>query len=141
MKIMALFFVILMFGSTFAYALMNMFGNESEEISIPQEKILNYELNDAQRKYLLTRGYTLIEYYFPDGCLDCISTKNNLEQLTQRSEGQIYLQEVTKGETTGIVLTSRNGQKILTEPTGEEIETTVCSLLLQKPLWCVTSKI
>jgi len=142
MKTMALVFILLMFGSTFAYAILSSFTGQNEEIQIPQESILNYELNEQQRKYLRSRGYTLIEYSYPTGCLECIDVKNKLEQITQDSEGQIYLQELTVvGSSSKFTVTSLNGQKILNNPSVEEIETTVCDLLMNRPLWCVTSKI
>ena len=142
MKTMSLFFILLMFGSTFAYAILSSFTGQNEEIQIPQEKILNYELDEQQRSYLRSRGYTLIEYSYSTGCLECIDVKNKLERITQDSEGQIYLQELTiVGSSSKLTVTSLNGQKILNNPSVEEIETTVCDFLMKRPLWCVTSKI
>lgn len=142
MKTISLFFILLMFGSTFAYALLNVFGDRGEEIQIPQERILTYELNEQQRRYLRARGFTLIEYSYPTGCLDCISVKSNLERITQNSEDQIFLQELIVSDSSSkLTITSLNGQKTLNNPTDEEIENTICDLLLRRPLWCVTSKI
>jgi hypothetical protein len=138
-KTIALVFILLMFGSTFTYALLSSFG-KNEEISIPQEKILNYELNEQQRKYLLSKGYTLIEYSYPTTCLDCISVKNYLERITQNSDGKIFLQELIR-ENHKVTITSWNGGKTINNPTSKEIEAALCNLLIEKPLWCVSSKI
>lgn len=139
-KMMALVFVFLMFGSTFAFALLRSFGNRGNEIKIPRQRILNYELNEQQKRYLLRRGFTLIEYTYPVGCMDCIDVKNNLERITQTSENQIFLQELTDG-TSKVTITSLSGQEVLEDPTNEEIEEMACKLLMKKPIWCVTAKI
>ncbi len=142
MKTIALIFVLLMFGSTFTYALLNAFGEKEEEIQIPQEKILNYELNDQQKKYLLPKGYTLILYSYTTGCLDCITVKNDLERITQNSDNQIFLQEVVKSEGISVVtIVSLNGGKTINNPTINELENSICDVLIQRPLWCVSTKI
>jgi hypothetical protein len=140
-KMAALFFVLLMFGSTFAYAILNALTGQGSRIQIPRERILNYELNEQQKRYLRSRGFTLIEHYSSPGCMECISVRNKLEYITQNSEDQVYLQELTGEISNKVVITSLNGQKILNNPTNEEIENAVCDLLLRRPLWCVTSQI
>ncbi|MCX6821734.1 MAG: hypothetical protein NTW30_03050 [Candidatus Aenigmarchaeota archaeon] len=141
-KTIAFIFVLLMFGSTFTYALINMFGEKKDEVKIPQEKILNYELNDQQKGYLLPKGYTLIVYSFTTGCLDCINVKKDLERITQNSDGQIYLQEIVKNEGISMVsIISLNGGKTINNPTNQELENTICDVLIQRPLWCVSAKV
>jgi len=141
-KTIAFIFILLMFGSTFTYALINMFGEKKDEVKIPQEKILNYELNDQQKGYLLPKGYTLIVYSFTTGCLDCINVKKDLERITQNSDGQIYLQEIVKNEGISMVsIISLNGGKTINNPTTQELENTICDVLIQRPLWCVSAKI
>ena len=142
MKTIALVFILLMFGSTFTYALLNAFGEKGERIQIPQEKILNYELNEQQKKYLLSRGYTLIVYSYMTGCLDCITVKNNLERITQNSDGQIFLQEIVKSEgTPKVSIISLNSEKTINNPTSNELENVICDLLIARPLWCVSAKV
>lgn len=142
MKTIALVFILLMFGSTFTYALLNAFGEKNTEVQIPQEKILNYELSEQQKQYLLSKGYTLIEYSYPTGCLDCINVKKDLEKITQISDDQIYLQELTNsGEVSKLTIVSLNGGKTTNNPTITETETSVCDLLIKKSLWCVSNKI
>jgi len=132
-----------MFASSLAYALINAFRNPEESITVPNQKIIDYELNQQQRTFLLQRYYTLVEYRYFTGCMDCISMRNELERITQNSDGQIFLQEIvsTDNATTSLTITSLRGQKILDNPTNEEIEDTICNLLVSQPLWCVTSKI
>jgi hypothetical protein len=141
MKIIALFFIVLMFGSTFAYGIMSFFNQPSDEVQIPQDKILNYELNEQQKTYLLRRYFTLVEYRYSSGCLGCIDMKNELERITMNSEGQIYLQEILSDGSDKITITSLNGAKSITNPTVNETQEAVCNLLLQRPIWCVTTQL
>ena len=140
MKITALFFIVLMFGSSFVYGITGFFGKRSEGLQIPQDKILDYELNQQQKTYLMRRGYTLIEYRYSSGCLECIDVRNNLERITQNSDGQIYLQEILS-DANKITITSLNGQKTIVNPTINQTEDAVCDLLLQRPIWCVTARL
>jgi hypothetical protein len=142
MKMIALVFILLMFGSTFTYALLNAFGEKGTEVPIPQDKILSYELNEQQRQYLLGKGFTLIEYSYPTGCLECIDVKKDLEKITQISDDQIYLQELTNsGEVSKLTIVNLNGGKTINNPTIKEAETSICDLLIKRSLWCVSSEI
>ncbi len=124
---------------------MNSLRNPEESITIPNQKIIDYELNDQQRRYLLQRYYTLIEYRYFTGCMDCIGMKNELERVTQNSDDQIFLQEIvilsTDNTTSSLTITSLRGQKSLDNPSNVEIEEIICNLLISQPIWCVTSKI
>lgn len=142
MKSMALFFIIIMFGSSFAYAILNRIGGAGGRISIPKERILNYELNERQKSYLKSRGYTLVVYSSPIGCLECGSVKSNLEWMTQNSEGQIFLQEVSSNTNSStLTVTSLKGERVLDNPSNQEIGSAICSLMLKREVWCVTSQI
>jgi len=141
MKIMALFFIFLMFGSTIAYGIMSLFNQPTDQLQIPQDKILNYELSEQQKTYLMRSYFTLIEYRYSSGCLECIDMKNNLERITINSEGQIYLQEILSDGSDRVTITSLNGAKTITNPTVNETQEAVCSILLQKPIWCVTTQL
>lgn len=140
-KLIALVFIILMFGSTFAIFIT--FRTPEETIEIPNQRIINYRLNERQRSYLLQRGYTLIEYSYFTGCFECANIKNKLEQITLNSDDQIFLQELISTETvsTSLSIASLKDQKTLDDPTEEEIESIVCDILINRPLWCITAKI
>lgn len=141
-KMISLGFIILLFGSTVAFAFLNAFRNPTGmAVQVPQEKILNYELSEEQRRYLLSRYFTLVEFYYPMNCLDCGDERMELEGMAQNSEGQIFLQELVSDGNMTLVITSRKGQKRLEDPSLEEMSSMICELLLSKPLWCVTSEI
>jgi len=131
-----------MMGSSITYAILSSLENPEEQTQIPNEKIINFELNAQQRALLLQKYYTLIEYRYYNGCLECADTKNNLESLTVNSDDQIYLQEIASDTSSvSVSIMSLRGQKTLNDPTNEEIQTAICNLIVNRPLWCVTSKI
>jgi len=140
-KLIALIFIILMFGSTFAIFIT--FRTTEETIEIPNQRIINYRLNEQQRSYLLQRGYTLMEYSYFTGCLECANIKNELEQISLNSDDQIFLQELvsTESVSTSLSIASLKDQKTLENPTEEEIESTVCEILINRPLWCISAEI
>jgi hypothetical protein len=140
-KIIALVFAFLMMGSTLTYWVMSLFNQPSNQLQIPQDKVLNYELNENQRAYLLKNYFTLIEYRYSTGCLECINMRNNLEKLTTQSDNQIYLQEIVSNGADKITITSLNGQKTITNPEINQTEMVICNVLLQRPIWCVTSQL
>lgn len=142
-KLIALVFIILMFGSTFAFAMLNVFRTPEQTIEIPDKRIINYRLNEQQRSYLLQGYYTLIEYTYFTGCLECANTKNKLEQITLNSDNQIFLQELvsTESVSSSLSISSLKNQKTLSNPSDEEIESTVCDILINRPLWCITAEI
>lgn len=139
-KIIALVFAFLMMGSILT-VVASLFNKPTDQLQIPQDKVLNYELNDNQRSYLLKNYFTLIEYRYSTGCLECINMRNNLEKLTTQSDNQIYLQEIVSDGADRITVTSLNGQKTITNPEINQTEIAICNVLLQRPIWCVTSQI
>ena len=141
-KIISLIFIFLMAGSTFAYAILSAFKTE-EEVKIPNQMIIDFELNQQQRSYLLQRGYTLIKYEYYNGCLECANTKTSLESLTNNADNQIFLQEILSDQssTQTVTITSFKGEKTLKNPSNLDIQTNICNLITNKPLWCVTSQI
>jgi len=142
-RLIALIFIILMFGSTFAYAILNALRTPEQTIEIPNQRIIDYKLDELQRSYLLQRGYTLIGYSYFTGCLECANLKNKLEEITLNSDDQIFLQELvsTESVSTSLSIASLKDQKTLDNPTDEEIESTVCEILINRPLWCITAEI
>ena len=142
-KIISLIFIFLMAGSTFAYAILSAFRNPEEEVKIPNQRIIDFELNQQQRSYLLQRGYTLIKYEYYNGCLECANTKTSLESLTNNADNQIFLQEILSDQssTQTVTITSFKGEKTLKNPSNLDIQTNICNLITNKPLWCVTSQI
>lgn len=142
-KAIAIFFILIMLGSTLAFAILNAFSPQQKSFGIPNERILNYRLTDRQREILIPNGFTLIEYSYPSNCFECLEVKKSLEDATQNSDNQIFLQELTISENETSVLTITNilNQTIIENPTLDNAIKAVCGLLINTPLWCVTTQI
>jgi hypothetical protein len=132
-----------MVGSSIAAAIMNAFRSPEESIPLPEQQIIDYEIEEKNRRILLQNYYTLIEYRYLTGCEDCVVIKNELVKITQNSDGQIYFQELVSSYNKDpiVTITSLRGQKNLEQPTKEELEETICNILVKRPLWCVSSKV
>jgi len=140
-KFVALFFIFLMVASSIAFAFISSTRMaKQEEVKIPTQRIINYRLSDVQRHALLSNGYTLVEYEFPNACLDCASKKSSLENIAQTSNNQIFLQELMGYPEEKLTMTSLKGQKILENFTEDDINS-ICEILVQEPLWCISSKL
>lgn len=143
-QIISALFILIMVGSTVSYAILSIFGSSSNnQTQIPNQQILSYRLTPEQQRYLLQRYYTLVDYSYPSSCIDCGVQKSELERLTQNSDNQIFLQEVVSDEVTSplVIITSLKGQKTISNYTSEEVQTTLCDLLISRPLWCVSGQI
>ena len=142
-KVISLIFIFLMAGSTFAYAILSAFKNPGGEVKIPNERIINYELNQEQRAFLLQRGYTLIKYEYYNGCMECADTKTSLESLTNNADNQMFLQEILSDQasTQTVMIASFKGEKTMKNPSNLDLQTNICNLITNKPLWCITSKL
>lgn len=140
-QIIALVFVLLMVGSVIA-SFLGSFNPAEEEVEVPQQRVLTYRLNDQQRKYLLTRGYTLIEFSYPPVCFECENQKVKLEDIVARSDGQVYLQELSgQSDSSTLAITSLKGQKTIEYSSDEKVRDTVCDMMLNAPIWCISGKI
>jgi len=137
-KMIALIIIVLMIGSSIGLQIYYSLKPQENENQIPSEKILDYQLTDVQQKFLLSNGFTLIEFYSSPDCVDCEKTKRKLEDLTRDSDNQIYLQKLFEARTLPkIKITSLRGQEILINATNEEIKNDICDLILRRPLWCI----
>ncbi|OGI15141.1 hypothetical protein A3K63_03345 [Candidatus Micrarchaeota archaeon RBG_16_49_10] len=127
-----------MVGSSVGALFTALFKKKDTSNEIPTQKVLNYKLSELQRKTLLPKGYTLVEYDYPQACYDCERQKGLLEGWVAQSDNQIYLQEgFTTGDKATVTMASYKGTDSLTGPTDDEIRGSLCDLLAQRALWCV----
>ena len=137
-KLIALIIIVLMIGSSIGLQIYYSLKPQENENQIPIEKILDYQLTDAQQKFLLSNGFTLIEFYSSPDCVDCEKTKSKIEDLTRDSDNQIYFQKLFEDRTLPkFKITSLRGQEIFINATNEEIKNEICDLILRRPLWCI----
>lgn len=110
-----------------------------DTIKIPENKIIKYKLTDSQVKELLKNYYTVVEYEYPSGCIECGNLVTSLEQWTMSSDNQIYLQEIQTDTSSSskITVISLRGQKTLYDPNQDDARNDICELLITSSLFCV----
>lgn len=145
-KIMAIVIGVLMVGSSVAFAILSIFSPQQQKFTIPEERILNYELTRDQAQVLLQNGYTIVEYSYPDGCFECLEIKNRLEEIVNTAEGQLYLQEIVSSNTsavsTVIIANAYTATaKAIENPSVENATVEVCNAMTNPSLWCISGSI
>jgi hypothetical protein len=137
-KIVAIFFILLMVGSSIGAMVVSILGPKDEGLQIPSERILKYRLTDQQKAELIKRGFTIVEYEYPETCFECEQQKSTLESWTAQSDNQIFLQEMSSPvSTTTVSVMSFRGSQTLTDPTDDEVSALLCDMMAQKTFWCV----
>ena len=137
-KTIALAFVILMMTGTIGM-LAGAFLNSSDEVEIPQNRIIKYKMTEAQIKELLKNYQTVVEYEYSSGCLECGILLTSLEQWTMGSDNQMYLQDIQSDTSSSSKLTvvSLRGQKTLYDPSQDDARNVICDLLISRSLFCI----
>lgn len=142
-RTIALIFIFLMVGSTVAYAILSIFGTKNQQtFFIPDQKILNYELSQEQINFLISRYITIIKYDYPSNCVNCLEVKKILEDITQNSDNQIFLQEIETNITKPkLYVYNILNETTIDDPTPSIAATSVCKILISSPMWCVINQI
>lgn len=137
-KTVAIIFVLLMVGSTIGAMVVSILGDEDDGLQLPTQRIMGKRLTDYQRTELLRRGYTLIEYEYPQNCFACETQKMTLESFVHQSDNQIFLQEIQSSiSETKISIVSVKGTENFVDPTDEEVKNALCEIILERPIWCI----
>jgi len=139
-RVIAIVFILILVGSSVAYGIIALFGPKNN-FSIPQERILNYKLSPLQVDLLVQNYFTVVEYNYTNGCIECIEIKNYLEDLTQNSDGQIYLQEILVSEKTSLHVINALNETLIEDPTPSQAINAVCDNLLSTPVWCAINRV
>ncbi|MBU5688917.1 MAG: hypothetical protein KQA41_01675 [Candidatus Aenigmarchaeota archaeon] len=139
-RVLAIVFILILVGSSVAYGIIALFGPKND-FSIPKERILNYKLNKIQVDLLVNNYFTVIEYNYTSSCIECIQIKNYLEDLTQNSDGQIYLQEILVNDKNSIHIINLLNETLIEEPNISQAINAVCDNLLSTPLWCAINRV
>jgi len=138
-RFMALFFLIIMILSTASYALVQSFNffktPQQNPNDIPKSNIINYELKPNIQDIIVKGGYTVIKFYFREGCLECSAPKLMLENLASNNKEQVFLEELisSNGTVPYLVITSYKDSKVLNQPSNEDIVSVLCDLMASPP--------
>jgi len=148
-KIMSMFLLIILLGSTLGTAVLQAFGwnannrNTAQQIEIPETNIINYELSSAQETYLIGQGVTVLRYKYSMSCAPCDWQRTYLESNVNGFPRQLFLQEIVDNSQTepSLYITSYYGSKTLNNPTNEEIFDSLCDLMFNPPVVCATRNV
>jgi len=139
-RILAIAFILILVGSTIIYGLVVFFWPKTGDF-IPKERILNYKLNEMQVAILVQNYFTVVEYNYTRDCLECVQVKDYLEELTQNSDGQIYLQEILVEDSPRLYIINALNETIIDNPTASQAIDAVCDILISTPMWCAINKV
>lgn len=145
-KAVALFFIIIMLGSTATFALLSVFSPKTNVEDILKKKIVKSKFAPEVHDFLLQNGFTMIEYYYGSNCSECQDIIRELEDITtNKVDGQIYLQEIQSSKEFESRLEIRNyftkTQDALNNPTIDDVNSDVCKALTTTPFWCISGKV
>jgi hypothetical protein len=139
-RVLAIIFILILVGSTVTYGIIALFGPKND-YSIPKERVINYRLNQVQVALLVQNYFTVVEYNYTNRCLECVQVKNYLEELTQNSDGQIYLQEILVDSSPSLYIINALNETKIENPTPAQAINAVCNSLLSAPLWCAINSV
>lgn len=141
-RIIAIFFGLLMLGSTATYAILqayNFFGTGARQQStLPSSYIVNGKLSDTQEQLIEQNQGTVVQFYYSGDCLECLQQRSTLESVVSQNNGQIYLEEIQTQSTPAqnIIMKSYKDSKFLTNASLNDIQNAFCDVLLYPPADC-----
>lgn len=139
------FSIILMlsyFGSLFALGTFRL-PRTGELVKIPERNIIDYELPEKTRNYLLTKAFTIVKLEYNWNCENCIEIKSFLEEKALFNRNQMILEEIEVSNATfpKVRFLSPNGEKVFINPTEEELQKAICELFVSPPIECALEEI
>jgi len=140
-RLFAIVVGVLMLGSVAGFALMNVYQAPPQN-EIPS--IIDKPLSPQDRVYILRTGKVLIEYLYPEGCIDC-SEKTALYQSfvnNFKNYAVLELVEVPSNETADRIIGNYGDTiELGNVTTGEGLMTTFCSIAIIQPKECLIMEI
>lgn len=148
-KVMSIFLLVILVGSTLGTAVLQAFGwnagnqNTAQQIDIPQNDIIDYELTGAQKTYLIGQGKTILRYKYAILCNSCDQQRIYLQAAVNEFSGQLFLEEIVDNSQTEPLLyvTSYYGSKTLKDPTNDKIFDSLCDLMFNPPVVCAARNV
>ncbi len=130
-------------GLTFAPPFLRRISEpKGPELDLPQSNILENDISDEIKSYLIRNGKTLIELEYDKTCLECQDTRFFLESAANQFSDQIILIELeSSNEAPTITMSSYFTQKNMINATNEELMDALCEALVEPPVVCATRNI
>lgn len=140
-KYIAIFLLVVYIIGFVIANLAGMFGPPS--LSLPKENIIDYRLTQEQEDYAVRLGKTVIALEYDTNCEICLQQKAFIEKIAMEQKDQIILQEISVVTTnlTKLRFVSYYGEKILRNPSENEIWDALCVLMFNPPAYCALREI
>ncbi len=144
-QLIVLFMVVAMFGSSFAFIIMNAFGEEPQQQN-SIEFIVDYQLEQWQKDEYISRGFTVMEFHYKEGCcqdfLVYINSIPNVDDLKVSGTSQVITQKILSDtENPYVVVESIYGREERNVSSIMDIFSSLCLVLAMPPSDCAASKI
>jgi hypothetical protein len=137
---MAVVIVLTMGLSSFAVAIFYLGGQQQPQKQFKQltNFVVDGELDPNAEYEYYNNGYTIIKFYYNITLQDISSYVDQLPDLfkTTDNKNQIIVEKITYNETY-IKIMSLNGEDTIYNITEEEIQKSLCNIILSAPLECV----
>lgn len=151
-KYASVILIFLTVGSTLAYGVLqavnmglnNQGGNSnSAQPSLPEGNIIDYELTNEQKNYMLRYGKTILEYKYPLACGNCSSQKAYLESTVGGLSDQLFLEEIVDNSQTRSTLdvSSYYSSRSLIDPSVNATIDALCGVMVIPPVRCATRNV
>ncbi|MHA1873831.1 MAG: hypothetical protein ACTSVB_06940 [Candidatus Heimdallarchaeaceae archaeon] len=138
-KLMVLFIVIIFSMSSIAYIINNFTNQKTNEFSF----IMDKELEPQTEYELIQNGFTSLKFFYSnDTDKSIIDYVNSLQERFKTNDGyiQIILQKI-KSNSTYIIVSSLNGEKVIENLTQENIFSSLCDIVIVTPVECLISNL
>jgi hypothetical protein len=145
--VVGLFFIFLMFGSTIAYTLLSgsgfSIGGNKEEVSLPSTNIVYGELAKNVETFAMSKGRTIVKFYYNALCNGCQEQKTYLEYTANQNAGGIILEELTDNNINApkVSIMNQRGSDELVNATNDAVFDSLCNLMFNPPVDCALRKV
>ncbi len=140
-KWFSLILILSYFGSLFALGSFR-FPKTGKMVSLPEKNIIDYELPERTKNYLLTKGFTIVKLEYSWNCENCLEIKNFLEEKALANKNQMILEEIISNVTLAKVeILSPNGEESFVNSTKDELQKAICELFVSPPIECALEEI
>lgn len=147
-RFLAIVLLLIMLASTitgFALQSLNLNRQDAEQriVEIPTSNVIDYELTNEQKEFLMRQGKTILEYRYQLVCDNCATQRAYLQAATNELSDQIFLQEIVDDGVTRptLEMSSFYGRQSFADPTTDQIFDGLCAIMANPPVRCVTKNV
>jgi|SRR3989338_9150111 len=134
--VMTLIIVVLLSMSTISFVVLSRLPEEknAEDIPNPTKYVVNDYLNETLKQVYLSRGYTLMEYNYYDGC--CGNISQYIDFLPDTVGNQLIVQKIQGSEYYINIESIIAREDKITPNNNRELLISLCRVLVKAPIEC-----